>query len=488
MKKIITTLTMLAIIGLSLNAQTAYITNYGANTVSVINLATNIVTTTIPVGNQPYGVSVSPDGEKVYVVNGNGGSSGSVSIINTATNNVTATITVGTSGNCPAISPDGSKVYVTNWNSSSVSAINTATNTVTATITVGSNPDGICMSPDGSKVYVANGGDNHGNTVSVINTATNTVSATITVGTNPDGIAVSPNGSTVYVANQNSNSVSVIDAATNTVTATITVGNFPIATSLSPDGSKLYVSNHDDGTVSVINTTTNTVSTTITVGSGPFGISFIPSGNNVYVANENSNSVSVINSATNTVSATIAVGDEPVAWGNFIASTVCDTPIDVSITNLNSSYTTTDLPVTLIGNPTGGTFYGTGVYSGVFYPNTLAAGNYNLAYAYTNSNGCSGVICQSVTVSHGAGIKPITPSNNGILIYPNPSNTNVTIESTTNNKDAMILIYNIQGDLLQQQPMLQAKTNIDISAFATGVYFVKVKTANGMEAQKIVKE
>ena len=64
----------------------------GANTVSVINTATNTVTATITVGTYPYGVSVSPDGSKVYVAN-NG--DGTVSVINTATNTVTATITVG---------------------------------------------------------------------------------------------------------------------------------------------------------------------------------------------------------------------------------------------------------------------------------------------------------------------------------------------------------------------------------------------------------
>ena len=52
MKKIIT-LVMLAIAGLSAKAQTAYISNSGDNTVSVINVATNTVTATITVGTEP---------------------------------------------------------------------------------------------------------------------------------------------------------------------------------------------------------------------------------------------------------------------------------------------------------------------------------------------------------------------------------------------------------------------------------------------------
>ena len=45
------------------------------------------------VGNNPWGVAVTPDGTKVYVANS--GSDNTVSVIDTATNTVTATVTVG---------------------------------------------------------------------------------------------------------------------------------------------------------------------------------------------------------------------------------------------------------------------------------------------------------------------------------------------------------------------------------------------------------
>ena len=46
-------------------AQTrAYVTNYVDNTVSVIDTATNTVVATIPVGIQPLGVAVTPDGTR----------------------------------------------------------------------------------------------------------------------------------------------------------------------------------------------------------------------------------------------------------------------------------------------------------------------------------------------------------------------------------------------------------------------------------------
>jgi YVTN family beta-propeller protein len=97
-------------------AQNAYITNFGDNTVSVIDTATDTVIATIPVGDRPYGVAVTPDGSKVYVANQgfNPRFVSTVSVIDAATNTVSATIRGGRDPIGVAVSPDGSKVYVVN--------------------------------------------------------------------------------------------------------------------------------------------------------------------------------------------------------------------------------------------------------------------------------------------------------------------------------------------------------------------------------------
>jgi len=75
-------------------APQAYITNLNDNTVSVIDTASNTVTATVPVGNFPNGVAVTPDGAHVYVANV---VDGTVSVIDTASNAATATVDVGCS-------------------------------------------------------------------------------------------------------------------------------------------------------------------------------------------------------------------------------------------------------------------------------------------------------------------------------------------------------------------------------------------------------
>lgn len=60
----------------------AYVTNFNDDTVQVIETATNSIVATIPVGDQPYGVAVSPDGGQVYVTKR---SSNTVSVLNVPT-------------------------------------------------------------------------------------------------------------------------------------------------------------------------------------------------------------------------------------------------------------------------------------------------------------------------------------------------------------------------------------------------------------------
>ncbi|WP_319436181.1 beta-propeller fold lactonase family protein [Mycobacterium sp. RTGN5] len=292
-------------------------------------------TATVPVGNDPSEVALSPDGSKLYVTNLN---DNTVSVIDTATNRVTATIPVGKAPEGVAVSPNGT-VYVTNISDGTVSVLGGG-NAVTKTISVpgcggctgGPGPNAVAFSSNGRYAYVAKVPPNNTRygTVSVVDTLTSAVITGITVGpagTYPQDVAYAytSSGERLYVANVGPTgsygTVSVIGITYNgsttptlTPAATINVGtkgNFPVALAVSPDGSHVYVVNNSDGTVSVINTATNSVTATIPVGSGPQQVAVSPDGTRVYVTNGASNTVSVINTSTNTVTNTIEVGTLP---------------------------------------------------------------------------------------------------------------------------------------------------------------------------------
>jgi YVTN family beta-propeller protein len=495
MKKQLFLISILVILSLIVNAQTAYITNFGTNTVSVINVATNTVIDSVVVGNSPYGVCVHPDGSKVYIANSG---NKTISVINTATNTVTATITVGDTPSGIAISPDGSKVYVVNHASNTVNIINTTTNAVTDTISVGSGPLGICVSPDGNLLYVSN---ENNNSITKINTIT-TASYTFGVGGNPMGICLSPDGSTIYVANNYSNSISTISTSTNAVLATITGCNSPRGVSVSPDGKKIYVTdNLSTGRINIINTATNTISATILVGSNPFGISVSPDGSKVYVANYGANTVSVIDTATNTVSSTIAVGNSsgPTAFGNFI-STPCSAQFALTPDTITPHY------YFGINNASGIPplkylwSWGDGTYDSIAYPTHTysMAGYYTICLTIIDSVGCTTTYCNSSYLQKNT--NPIISVNvipsgttginehdlfNQIKIYPNPANYNLTIETPA---QSTIQILNIEGQLIKTLTTSGNKTNIDVAALPGGIYFVKVKTERGIAVKNFIKE
>ena len=135
----------------------AYIANAGSNSVSVIDLGSNTVTGSITVGLYPRGIAISPDGNRLYVANFDGHS---VTIINTSTNSVVTTISLRTSANDNdpgefpmgiSVSPDGSRVFVVSQGcddvagcsnpgsnqQSLVTVINASTNSIAGRINVG---------------------------------------------------------------------------------------------------------------------------------------------------------------------------------------------------------------------------------------------------------------------------------------------------------------------------------------------------------------
>ncbi len=59
---------------------------------SVIDTRSNAVVATVPVGQRPWNMALTPDGRKLYVANGR---SNSVSVIDTGSDKVVAEIAVG---------------------------------------------------------------------------------------------------------------------------------------------------------------------------------------------------------------------------------------------------------------------------------------------------------------------------------------------------------------------------------------------------------
>jgi len=112
--------------------QYAITANYGSNNVSIVNLSTMAVAATIPVGNGPVAVLISPDQTKAFVANYN---SNTISEINLSTNTVIATLVVGTAPDTLALDPSGSYLWVAGLNYISEVSLSSFTVVSTSSVT-----------------------------------------------------------------------------------------------------------------------------------------------------------------------------------------------------------------------------------------------------------------------------------------------------------------------------------------------------------------
>ena len=113
-------------------------------------------------------------------------------------------------------------------------------------------------------------------------------------------------------------------------------------------------------------------------------------------------------------------------------------------------------------------------YVRCFLPkDTLSGANHNreVSFSYT--------IGSCTTAVHE--IKNEMPIN----IFPNPAANSINIEAQPKSQ---IEIYNIEGQLINNFINDLNTTNVNISSYTYGIYFVKVKTQNGISVKKFVKE
>jgi len=205
--------------GLSLGGDgtTLYVADNLANAVSALDTTGATGPYTIPVGAFPYMTLADPDTGKVYVSNWG---DNTISVIDTARRTVAATVTVGLSNtvgratshpSAMALSPDGF-LFVALSNSDAIAVVDTRgarprlvrrlSDAPYPGAPLSSSPQGLTVSPDGTRLYVANAGDN---AVAVYALDQTNGSARrlgrIPTAWYPTSVVTSGNGRTLYVTN-----------------------------------------------------------------------------------------------------------------------------------------------------------------------------------------------------------------------------------------------------------------------------------------------
>ncbi|HTD54652.1 MAG TPA: YncE family protein [Silvibacterium sp.] len=221
-----------------------------AGEADAIEIATNTISTRLPLGVCPVFGVMSADSRRTFVLNRG---SGTITVINSQLNtldttpqaspylNGTATINLcGGTTPCNAgpvyaeLYTPGNILAVSNYDNSTISVIDVSLDVygndsptfgkVLATVPVGSKPAMLTVLQDGSSAYTANQGDG---TVTVVNLTSFTAQKTINLGSvsNPRTIVSTynyPSGK-VYVSSQSSSNLVVIRTDTDSVSATLSM-------------------------------------------------------------------------------------------------------------------------------------------------------------------------------------------------------------------------------------------------------------------------
>lgn len=163
---------------------------------------------------------------------------------------------------------------------------------------------------------------------------------------------------------------------------------------------------------------------------------------------------------------------------------------EVELTGLNDVYCTSDDSVAFAVNPVGGTLSGAGVSGNYFIPSEAGVGTFNVRYTVVNSSNCYNVLYKEIRVDD---CTSVIENNDlqSILIWPNPTNGFVYVESPVVEEQVSIRVLDLQGRLLFETSVAKqdnlGRFEIDLSNFNSGIYLIQLQNKNESVVKRIVR-
>src|SRR4051812_25100553 len=197
-----------------------FVSNEAGHSISVIDVRTSRVESTIPVPSRPRGIQTTRDGKFVFVAVSEdtlvrvARRRDAIAVIDVATRRVVRELKSGTDPEQFAVTPNAAVIYASNEDAGTVSAIDVRSGKISSTAVVGIEPEGVAVSPDGRWVYIT---AETSNSISVIDVARKKVVANLLVDARPRGVAFSPDSRRAYVTAEIGGSVTMIDVATREI-------------------------------------------------------------------------------------------------------------------------------------------------------------------------------------------------------------------------------------------------------------------------------
>ena len=302
---------------------------------SIISLADGRTIATMPVGNGPHEVAISPDGSWAVAANYGAQTTGnSLTVLDLRNRKPVRTIELGSYARPHGIAwlPDGKHVVVTSEQAKAVVIVDVPNGKIDRAIETGQPGHLMTLAKDGHRAWTANIASG---SVSLVDLDKGTVIKTVVTGRGPEGHDLSPDGRELWAADRTLNRITVLDANTLDSIATIPTGEFPNRLHFTPDGKWVLVSNIRSGYVDVIDAATRRSVDHITFAFDstkanptmlgamgrtpqPEGILIAPDGKRAWIALSAINRIAEVDIAGRRVVRYLTTGQEPDGMGYVV--------------------------------------------------------------------------------------------------------------------------------------------------------------------------
>lgn len=202
-----------------------------------VDLPSYTMSSKLPVqGNDQRGLVISKDGTRLYVADNY---YQKVTVVDLQSNQVVATIPLGTHPEQIALSPDDSRLYVAaNTPGGTLVVIDTATNSVVNSISITGNPHGVDASKNGKHVFLGLSGGQ----IKVFNTSDFSLTTTMHTEKGTAGYLFSnADGTKLYALSYSYGLVHIFNTTTFKLIKTVDVQSTQRTGTVSRDGAYIYI-------------------------------------------------------------------------------------------------------------------------------------------------------------------------------------------------------------------------------------------------------
>ena len=313
----------------------AVITNWGGDSVSIVNTSTGKELSKIAVGPKPYDIICDPRGSIAYTTCSGANFIAKIDLVANLEMK-DQRIIVGSSPRDISLTSDGKKAVVACAGSDYIAVVDLIANKVLYTVAVGQIPYGVGLANDDHTAIITLWGSNKAVLVNLGDDSGQVVKS-FDVGSLPYTAWISNKGNLALVTCFGSGKVYIIDLKNSKVLDPVQVGRSPWGMALSPDGATAAIMNFYSGDVSLLSITdvaldplaastppvreTSRVKLTVNdplaaaapaaAGGSAKNVAFNPDGSEILMSDLADNRVMLLDMSTRSIGKAIPVGQAP---------------------------------------------------------------------------------------------------------------------------------------------------------------------------------